>query len=166
VITRRSGMILIVLTIALSGCFKYVPADIQTVPVGARVRVQLTPAGLEASRTRSLIEGEAISGKLVERRGNSVVFSVRSVRGAEAGTGRGDLVQHVDVLQEHIGRLDLKEIDGTKTALLIGGGTGAIATAALLAMRGDPVSGSGTGPGGADESIRFPFLVFRFYLPH
>ncbi len=155
----------ILFLIFLSGCFSYVPTEIETVPEGARVTATLTEEGRQELYRRTGIERETINGKLVERRGNSVVFSVRSVLGSDNLTG-SDLVQHVDVLREHVGRIDLKEIDGPKTTLLIAGGSAAVAVVSYLAMTGDPVSSGGDGSGGGSESIQFPFLVLRFVLPH
>jgi hypothetical protein len=150
----------------LSGCITYVPAEIEAVPENARVRATLTDEGKQALYRRTGLDRETINGRLVERRGNSVVFSVRSVFASQS-EAMSDLVQHIDVPRDDIGRLDLKEVDGPKTTLLIAGSTGVVAATALLAMRSGQASSTPDGNGGGpDESIRFPFLVFRFYLPH
>ena len=162
---RRSCMTLIFLTFALSGCFSYVPAEIETVPVGARVRALLTPAGQERLRTIVGFERDAITGKVVQKQANSVRFSVRSVRGSESGTG-SDLVQHIDVPHQDVARTDLKKIDGLKTGAVIAAVSGLFSYVAIRAAGGETIMGGTPGTSGPDESIRFPFLMLRFYLPH
>lgn len=151
--------------ILLSGCFNYIPAEIGAIPEGSRVRAQLTSEGTADVLRRTGRERTTIDGKLVERRGNSVVFSVRQVFSSESGTGSA-LMQHLDVQRQHLGTVERKEIDGAKTTLLIAGGSVALGAAAFLTVRGDAVSSSPPGTGGPQESVRFPFLVFRFLLPH
>lgn len=163
---RRTTLVIVILApILLSGCFNYIPAEIGAIPEGSRVRAQLTPEGSAELERRTGRERTVIDGKLVERRGNSVVFSVRSVFGSESGTGSA-LKQHVDVQRQHIGRVERKEIDGTKTTLLIAGSSVALGAATFLAVSGDPVSSNPPGTGNPQESVRFPLVLFRFLLPH
>jgi hypothetical protein len=146
------------------GCFEYVPVDLKTVPLGSRVRAHLSTAGRDSLIARTGAHYETLNGTLVQRRGASVLLSVRSVWGTRHTRESGDLYQRIDVPRQDVLRVELKRLDGLKTSALIAGVTGAVGTVALLSMRGEPGGELPLPSGGPEDGIRFPFLFVRVFL--
>lgn len=163
---RYACLLPILLSASMLGCFTYVPVDLETVPVGTRVRAHLTPAGKQAFSTRTGMGREAVNGTLVEKRGNSVVFSVRSVLGSPFGASLDDLYQQIDVPRQDLVRIERKKPHPVKTGIVIAGGAGAFGWVLYRAMKAEPATRIPPPPPGPEDNIRVAFLLVRFFLPH
>lgn len=138
----------------VAGCYVYVPASLEAVPEGARVRVWVRPAAEEQLRaTFGLPNSQRLEGELVSRSGDQVTLFVPSV---PLGTAYGNrpLYQRVPVAAADILRVDLRRLDRFRTGAAV-----AIAALAALVVAREAFSGAAenlTPPGGEPppESVR------------
>jgi hypothetical protein len=121
----------------LSGCFVYVPVDLGVLPVGGSVRVQVEERRDATFRASS---GSAqLSGILVRENPTDVVLRVPLAVGSEFG-------QELTIPISSIVRIETREMDGKRSALLGVGVLGATAgIMAIIARPGGKLS-AGSGP--------------------
>lgn len=125
---------LLALTTALAaGCYRYEPARVGTVAPGTAVRLHVSD---EASRRLEPLAGPAtgeFSGELLEW-GEDVVLAVD----VPAARGMPDrrLRQRLVVRSDEVVAVEVREKDGTRTALLVGGVVAVVAAAAIAALSG------------------------------
>ena len=136
------------------GCFKYVPATLDTAPVGSRVQALLSTEGQIVLRNRIGIDRTVLRGELLDRSGETVLLSVRSAGMSDEFGGRRSLYQRVDIPRSHILRVDQRVIDPARTGGIVAAAGGAAILLVLQAF-GDRNPGQvDNGGGGPDESIR------------
>ena len=146
------------------GCFKYVPATLDTAPVGSHIRALLSTEGQIVLRNRIGIDRSLLLGELLDRSGETVLLSVRSTGMSDEFGARRPLYQRVDIPKSHILRVDQRVIDPARTGSIVAAGGGAITLLVLQAF-GDRNPGQvDNGGGGPDESIsswvlRLPFSI-------
>ncbi len=136
------------------GCFRYVPATLDTAPLGSHVQALLSTEGQIALRNRIGIDRPLLRGELLDRDGETVLLSVRSTGLADEFGGRQPLHQRVDILKSHSLRIDQRQLDPVRTGGIVAAAGGA-ATLILVGSIGErnPGQVDNTG-GGPDESIR------------
>ena len=98
------------------GCYKYVPATLDTTPVGSKVQALLSTEGQMLLEERVGIYGRTVTGELVEVTGDSVLLAVPAVR---ASAGVGSLYQRVYFSRSQILRIDQRQLDAARTGGLI-----------------------------------------------
>ena len=136
------------------GCFKYVPATLETAPVGSHVQALLSTEGQIILRDRIGIDRSLLRGELLDRAGETVLLSIRSTGMSDEFGTRRSLYQRVDIPKSHILRVDQRVIDPARTGSVVAAGGGAAILLVLQAF-GDRNPGQvDTGGGGPDESIR------------
>lgn len=123
----------------LSGCFTYVPVDLGVLPAGGRIRVQVE------DRRGSIFQAPSglaqLSGILVRENPTEVVLRVPLAVGSEFG-------QELTIPISSIVRIETREMDGMRSAVL---GVGALgATAGILAIIARP--GGRLSPGGGPNT--------------
>lgn len=146
----------------LSGCFRYVPIDPAAAPIGARVRVHLTPTGQIrvaqdiGRRVEATLDG-TLAGRPQQR------FSLEIPVGTRPdGFFRTDLAQDVQIAPQEVAGFDVRRFSRGRTLLLIGAAAGA--TASLVATIVATTGGGSSGPPLTTESeIRIPLAVARIY---
>ena len=151
----RMRLVLGIGAIGLSlGCFKYVPATLDTAPVGSRVQALLSTEGQIVMRNRIGIDRSLLRGELLDRSGETVLLSVRSTGMSDEFGARRPLYQRVDIPRSHILRVDQRVIDPARTGGIVAAAGGAAILLVLQAF-GDRNPGQvDNGGGGPDESIR------------
>ena len=163
---RYAGVLPILLSALMLGCFTYVPAEVEAVPLGTRVRARLTPTGAQAFSTRTGMERETVNGTLVEKRGNSIVFLVRSVSGFQSSSSLDNLYQQIDVPRQDIMLVERKKVHPVKTGVAIAGGMGTLGFFLYRALKAEPSTRVPVPPDGPADNISAAFLLVRFFLPH
>ena len=136
------------------GCFAYVPADLETVPVGSRVRAMLSSEGQADLRDRTALDLQVINGTLVEKTQDRVLLAVPSATATSDAGFLTTLHQRIDVPRQHIARVDRRELHELKTGVLIGAVAGAVTTVAILALRGGEPGTLTVPPNEPPESVR------------
>ena len=132
-----------------SGCFSYVPADIETVPPGEDVRLFLTQAGMaaldEADPDGTLLTGVTpiVQGEITRRDLDEVYVRIPITR-RQVGFHSSQLGQDVRIPTGEIVQIERRELNGVGTGLIIGGSTGLAASVILFIIndaRGGPTGG-------------------------
>jgi hypothetical protein len=147
----------------MAGCYKYVPVELESVPLGTSVRAHLNSEGQASLAERALMKKETLQGTLVQRDNGTVYFDVRSSSGSSQLGSNLDLHQRIDVPAEHIIRVDERRIDGLKTGVTVGGIAALSIGAVYLALRGEP-SSTTVFPPGPEESMSGVFTLLRLPL--
>ncbi|HLB36399.1 MAG TPA: hypothetical protein VJL31_07505 [Gemmatimonadales bacterium] len=134
--------------LGLISCYRYVPAQLESVPVGSSVRALLSTDGVRSLSERTGMDNGTLSGRLVERDAQRAMLLV-----PWPGTGRDPgsrvLYQRVDVQVSHVARLDLRVLDKVRTGGLVAALLGAVTVIAVRAFGGGnpgspPLDGGGT----------------------
>ncbi len=147
-----------------TGCFGYVPATLDTAPVGAHIRAMLSTEGQIILRDRVGIDGQLLQGELLENGRDTVLLAVRSSTITDEFGGQRPLFQRIDIPTSHILRVDLRRTDPVRTGALVGAGAGA-ATLIILQAFGERNPGQlEPGGGGPEERLsswisRLPFAI-------
>jgi hypothetical protein len=149
----------------LAGCYTYAPATLETVPAGAKVRALLSTEAQVDLRDRVGIDARELEGSLVERDESKILLAVR-VPPPATGFSTGEAVfQRIDIARQDVLRVDVRKVDGPRTALFIGGIAAAATAGVAAALQGsNPGDPGGNGPGPEESRHRW-FLrvpVVRF----
>ncbi|GBD33562.1 hypothetical protein HRbin33_02556 [bacterium HR33] len=141
-----SAVSMLCLWLVSGGCYRYVPATVETVPEGARVRALLSVSGEERARQLG-VEGRVVQGTVLARDGGVVSLFVPTVP-ISVEFGAGPLYQQLDLAAEDVLRVDVRELDKTKTFSLLAGGAAAVT---LVAVRSFTGGGPGSRPNPGNE---------------
>lgn len=147
------------------GCYTYVPADLETVPVGSRVRAMLSSEGQVDFRNRTALDLQVIDGTLVQRNRDSLLFSIHTGTATSEFGSPTTLRQLIDVPRQDILRVDRRKLDELKTGALITAFAGAATTVAILALGGGEPGTVTVPPNQPPESVRGWLLgvpIFRW----
>jgi hypothetical protein len=137
--------------VAVSGCFVYVPASIDTVPVGSHVRVVLPPGASSQSDRGARGGEETISGTLLRAEAQDLVLRVKSGRAGPAVRFES-LYREVTLATQDVTHVEVKRLHALRT----GAAFAALAsgfTVLILTARGEPGTDEGTPPNGIDEHL-------------
>ena len=139
------GVLLVVGGLLFSGCYKYLPTDIAVAPVDEQLRLVVTPDGATDLAQFSEVDGQVrlVIGQLVGREEQTLLLRV-SVSRRVPDEGRLDLDQIVRIPIREILSAQRRELDRTKTGLLLGG---VVAAGKLLFLRSIQAMGSKAEPG-------------------
>lgn len=145
--------------VVTSSCYHYVPATLETVPEGSRLRALLTPEAQQRLQERYRVDADPLEGTVLSRDGDRLSFFVPSPPTGTAFGAQEVLYQQVDVARGDILRVDVRRLDAFRTATLIGVGAAA-ATLVILESRSGFLFGDG-GDGGnvPPESVRGPLIT-------
>lgn len=144
------------------GCYKYVPTTLSAVPDGANIRAVLSTDAQQDLRSRAGMNVELLEGKLLERNGEQVMISVRSVGASSTFDGNHTLYQVIDVPSQGVVRVDVRQVDRFRTYGLIGVAAGAAAFMVAQAFGGGE-PGSPEPPNG-EPPERIQGVLFRLPL--
>ena len=103
--------------VVLAGCYQYVPRSLDAMPIGARVRAQLSSEAELAFRDSLGIDARVVKGTLVDRNPQRVLLEVRTASGAPA-FGERSLYQRVAVTPQDVLRVEFRELNRGKTSVL------------------------------------------------
>jgi len=99
------------------GCYTYVPATIEAVPVGGRVRALMSTETEVRLRDSLGLELGALRGTLVERDSSRLLIQVPMATGARA-FGAHTLYQRIAVSPQDVLRVDVRRMNGLRTGVL------------------------------------------------
>lgn len=135
-VTNRLAKLLALWVAAFTlGCYRYVPVDLDAVPVGTRVRALLTTEGRIGVRMRAGLVVESLKGTLIQKDADTLLFAVQWVGPWSDYGGRATVVRHVKVPRGDVVHVDRRELDKTKTYSLVGGVVAAGAVGSYLVFR-------------------------------
>jgi hypothetical protein len=141
----------------LCGCFSYVQAPVQSVPVGQDVRVYLTREGIAELRDMAESNQPFVRGRLVRREEQQLLVSIPVAR-QQTGFYSKPIGQEVVIPTLEIVQLERRKLNRAGTGLLVAGT--AAATGVLIYTIIDAGRGPGPiGPPGPDEFRRPLFSI-------
>ncbi len=129
------------------GCYAYVPATLDVVPVGAEVRALLSTDAELALRDSLGVQLRPLHGTLVDRQNDRLLLSVRAGVGSRA-LGSQPLYQRIGVTPRDLVRVDIRRLQRSKTvavAIAIAGAATFLAVEGIKVLRPGS-SGGGGGP--------------------
>jgi len=157
---------LLALTIAAmsSGCYRYVPADVEVAPPGMDVRMLVTRNGAREFADAVGVDGgePIVNGTVVSREGDDLLVRV-PVTQRQDGFITNRIEQSVRFPIGEIVSFQRRELNGAATGLLIGGAAAVVA--GLVAIIVDPFGGDGLDPGDPDPpdfSFQLDFVSLLF----
>ena len=130
---RSVPFLLLVASLAFSGCYMYVPSSPREVSPGDPVRFRLTADEAARHRDLRLPNPGLIEGTLVERGDAERVHDAHVGRAGAAEEFR-EMVKEVSIPLSGILDVELRKLDSTKAGLLVLGG--AVALAAVVVTSG------------------------------
>jgi len=137
--------------VALSGCFVYVPASVETVPVGSHVRVALSPEASSQSDRGVRAGAESISGKLLKMEAQDLVLLVESGSSRPAFHSQAQY-REVTLAPQDVTGVEVKRLQALRTGAAIAALAGSF-TVLVLTVRGEPGLGDTSPSGGIDEHL-------------
>jgi hypothetical protein len=149
---RLKVRILLPLIVSSLGCYSYAPTTVDAVPEGAEVRALVTLERQAALRDQVGLNEEAVKGRVVEKRPDRLLLSVRTASTAEE-FGSRSLYQRVEIPQADVLRVDAREVSPLKTAGIVAVTSGGIVVILLEVLGGESVSGGGNGGDGGQDRV-------------
>jgi hypothetical protein len=141
----------------LSGCYSWIPVELEAAPAATELRVFMSRRALVDVPEGIPVFGTYVTGRLARQTADSILIQVPVSRTVDA-PGALDLRQNVFLPKSEIVDLQYRRLNRGKTvAALVGGG--ALATAILTVV----VSSGGSAeerPGDVPDQIRIPILAF------
>lgn len=152
----RAGLILAFL-LTVSGCARWVPAQLGTVPPGTDVRLRLSEDG--ALRLEELTGAGAVevTGELLQWEPEVMVSTGLAGAGANPA-----LRQRIVVDPDEVVGIDVREVDRTRTGLLVGGVVAAAGSAVAWALVNIIQGSEGAPNGPPTDGPQEPFVRLRF----
>lgn len=143
----RRGMLCALLAAAgTTGCYRYVPGQLEATPPGTDVRVLVTQEGAREMRDAGAIsenDEPRVEGAVVGTEGGDLLVRVPIAR-----RQNGFLVDRIDqslrLPVDEIVSFQRRELDGVRTGLVLTGGAAVLA--ALIAVIADPLGGDNPDP--------------------
>lgn len=152
--------LLVVLLMTVSGCARWVPSQLGTVPTGTDVRLRLSEDGVQRLEELTGENTPEVTGELVQWE-PEVILSTALAPSTAGSAGRG-LRQRVVVNPNDVVSIDVREIDQTRTRLFVGGVV-AVAGSAIAWAVVNLVRGSEGAPGVPPTDVPSePFVRLRF----
>lgn len=155
---RRARPALLVGAVGLlAGCYTYVPINAETATPPLRVRAFLSPEA--ADRVAPVMGGvqSSLDGRLVETSGRSFYLEVTSAQ-VQQGMRTETLSQRLLFAPEDIVSLQRRELDRTRTYLMVGAGAAAVGALIYAAISGEAGGTTGRPPTGGGTEAVIPLL--------
>ena len=126
----RAGLTLVLL-LTVSGCARWVPAQLGTVPPGTDVRLRLSEDGVARIEETTGASTAQVTGELLQWEPEVLLSTALAPAGARVSPG---LRQRLVVDPDDVLGIDVREVDRTRTGLLVGGVVAAAASAITWAV--------------------------------
>lgn len=155
------GLVLIALVLFSSGCFRYVPAQLETTAPGEGVRVHTTRLGAAELADISDLSDDApiIDGTFMGVEGQDLLLRVPVGR-RQDGFIRSDIHQAIRIPTDEILSFRLRELDKASTAFVVVGGMGLVT--AIVAFILQPEGRQALGPDDSPDDALVEFRLFSF----
>lgn len=126
----RAGLILALL-LTVSGCARWVPAQLGTVPPGTDVRLRLSEEGAAQLEEMTGSGAAEVTGELLQWEPEVLVSTVLAPTGARVDPS---LRQRLVVDPANVVGIDVREVDRTRTGFLVGGVVAVAGSAVVWAI--------------------------------
>lgn len=162
----RGVLLFLVATGALSGCYRYVPTQLEAMPAGEDVRLTITRQGaFELSEvTEITAAAPVVRGEVVRTENGSLLLTV-PVGNRRDGIHIVGLGSTIRVPVGEILGVERREFDAVRTGVLAVGTAGVAATVILVIMDSFGTAGRPDGPVDPEET-RVPIRLLSIPLGH
>lgn len=137
--------------LAGTGCYSYVPASVDEVPVGSDIRAHLSRSGIERFQQLG-VASEAIDGRLAASDSTGLVVETQAWSSTTMLYGQRPVRQPVDLTPQDVTAVSVRRLDRTKTWAATGVAAGAGVALFVTIARGF----FGGDNDGGDEKITDP----------
>ena len=155
----RRVVALALLVSSVSGCYRYVGAEIVPVARGETVRVHVTQAGTTELRALSADAQPVVAGVVMSWADDEVMLRVPDRRGPTVVMGEA-IGQDVRIPTHEIVQLERRRVDAVRTGLA-SALTVAVVGAAVVTILSDAFGGDDLSPPGEDNQLRVPLFSVR-----
>lgn len=145
-----------------SGCYSYRVTTLDAIEEGTPVRVRVTPQEAERIAELRMSEERVVPGTVL-RRADDVLLLETPVVGSDARQLAGTLTQRIEIPNDAIREVELRQLDRLRTGALIGAVAGAVGYVLVSQLDGGRADDD-TPPGGNPERVRPPRLLFAIPL--
>lgn len=154
----RTGLILILL-LTISGCARWVPAQLGTVPPGTDVRLRLSEDGAAQLAEMTGAGAAEVTGELIQWEPEVLVSTALAPTAGRLDPG---LRRRLVLDPDNVVGIDVREVDRTRTGLLVGGVVAAAGSAIAWAVVNIIRGSEGTPNAPPTDVPAEPFVRLRF----
>ena len=145
-----------------SGCYSYRVTTLEELEAGAPVRVRVTPEEAERIAELRMSEERVVPGTVL-RRADGALLLETPVIGSNGRQATGMLTQRIEIPDDAIREVELRQLDRLRTGALIGAVAGAVGYVLVSQLDGGRADDDSP-PGGNPERVRPPGLLFAIPL--
>lgn len=160
---RRGLVVASLAAISTTGCYRYVPAQMEATPPGTDVRVLVTRAGareMEEAGALDPSDEPRVSGTVVGTEGDDLLVRI-PIAQRQDGFIVSRIEQAVRLPMGEVVSFQRREVNALSTGLLLTGGAAALA--GLVAIIANPLGGDASDPEPPpDEFFMFELLSIPF----
>jgi hypothetical protein len=127
--------------------------------MGVRARISANAAE-QIAPLLGVSDARVLTGKLVENSSGAMIVEVPTMVPARAGASAQSLYQRISIAPGQLVELESRQLDRTKTGLVVGATVVIGTSAAIAAFKGGP--GLDRPPGGSSTDARIPLLRLHF----
>jgi hypothetical protein len=152
---------LISLALTSAGCFRYVPAQLETTTPGEGVRVLVTSQGaVQLAEITDVVEvAPVIDGTVVGIEGQELLLSVPVGRRLD-GSMMTNLNQTIRIPTSEIVSFQRREFDALRSGFAVAGAAGLITAVVVLILR--PRGGDNLEEEDPPDDLQFDFSILSF----
>jgi hypothetical protein len=145
----------------LAGCYTYAPVQASSLQPGMGVRARVSAmASEQIAPLLGASDARVITGKFVENTTGAMIVEVPTMVPARAGTPVQSLYQRISIAPGQLVELESRQLDRTRTTLIVGAAALIGGSAAIAALKGGP--GIDHPPGGSSTDARLPLIRLHF----
>ena len=154
----RTGLILVLL-LTISGCARWVPAQLGTVPPGTDVRLRLSEDGAAQLAEMTGAGAAEVTGELLQWEPEVLMSTALAPTAGRLDPG---LRRRLVLDPDNVVGIDVREVDRTRTGLLVGGVVAAAGSAIAWAVVNIIRGSEGTPNSPPTDVPAEPFVRLRF----
>lgn len=145
----------------LGGCYAHTPVAIGDLSPGDAVRVRVSAAEAERLEQEAQVTERVFRARVVESDASALLLRIPVPTSTRLG---GELYNRISLTPEQLVEIELRELDGLRTAGVVAVAAVAVSAAAFVAFEAISAGeGAGKEPGEPSQGvIRIPFFGWAF----
>ena len=145
----------------LAGCYTYAPIQASSLQPGMGVRARITASASEqVAPLLGVSDARVLTGKLIDNSSGTMIVEVPTGVPARAGASAQSLYQRISIAPGQLVELESRQLDRTRTTIVVGAVVVVGTSAAIAALKGGP--GLDHPPGGSSTDAKIPLIRLHF----
>jgi hypothetical protein len=145
----------------LAGCYTYSPVQASSLQPGMGVRARVSATAAEQiAPLLGVSDARVLTGKLIDNNAGAMIVEVPTMVPASAGTSAQSLYQRISIAPGQLVELESRQLDRTRTTIVVGAVVVVGTSAAIAALKGGP--GLDHPPGGSSTDAKIPLIRLHF----